>query len=156
MKRSLLAASALVLVLAGCGGSQRVPNGVTEIDIRVPGRISLRPDHPNPGISRRITEPSEVKRITGWFDSLKPPGKTSYGCAGGPALSVRFTFRSASGDELAKAYSAPAPAGPCDAIELSVGGQPEMFLVDSDQATPLIHRVQRMLGVKFHSDLFLG
>jgi hypothetical protein len=31
-----------------------------------------------------------------------------------------------------------------------------MFLVDSDQATPLIHHVQRMLGVKFHNDLFLG
>jgi hypothetical protein len=156
MKRSLLAASALVLVLAGCGGSQRVPNGVTEIDIRAPGRISLRPNHPNPGISRRVTDPSQVKRITGWFDSLKPPGKTSYGCAGGPALSVRFTFRSANGDEWAKAYSAPAPACPCDTIQFTAGGQPEMFLVDGNQATPLIHRVQRMLGVKFHDDLYLG
>ena len=31
-----------------------------------------------------------------------------------------------------------------------------MFLVDSNQATPLIRRVQRMLGVKFHDDLYLG
>ena len=156
MKRSLLAASALVLALAGCGGSQRVPNGVTEIDIRAPGRISLRPNHPNPGIARRVIDPSQVKRITGWFDSLRPPGRTSYLCAGGPALSVRFTFRSANGDELAKAYSAPARAGPCDTIEFTVGGQSEMFLVDSNQATPLIRRVQRMLGVKFHDDLYLG
>src|SRR5438093_1540410 len=86
MKRSLLAGSALVLVLAGCGGSQRVPKGVTEIDIRAPGRISLRPNHPNPGISRRVTDRSQVQQIITWFDSLKPPGKSSYGCAGGPRL----------------------------------------------------------------------
>jgi len=156
MKRLLLAGSALVLVLAGCGGSQRVPRGVSQIDVRAPGRVSLRPNHPNPGISRSITDPSQVKRITGWFDSLKPPGTTSYICAGGPALSVSFTFRSANGAELAKAYSPPAPAGPCDTIQFTAAGQPETFLVDSNQVTPLIHRVQRLLGVKFHNDGYLG
>lgn len=138
------------------GGSHRVPKGVSQIDIRAPGRISLKPNHPNPGISRRITDPAQVKLITSWFDSLKPPGETSYGCAGGPALSVRFAFRSANGRELAAAYSAPAPAGPCDTIQFTAGGQPETFLVDSDHATPLIHRVERMLGVKFHDDLYYG
>jgi hypothetical protein len=109
MKRLLLAVSALVFVLAGCGGSQRVPKGVTEIDVHAPGRISLRPKHPNPGISRKATDPSQVKQIVSWFGSLKPPGKTSYACAGGPAASVRFTFRSANGTALATANSPPVP-----------------------------------------------
>jgi hypothetical protein len=157
MKRLLIvAASALVLVLAACGGSQRVPKGVGEIDVRAPGRISQKPNHPNPGISRRVTDPSQVKDISRWFDSLKPPGKTSYGCAGGPAASVRFTFRSANGAELARAYSAPTAAGPCDPIHFTVDGQPEVFLVDTNQATPLIQQVQHLLGVKFHNDLYLG
>jgi hypothetical protein len=156
MKRLVLAASVLVLVLSACGGSQRVPKGVAEIDINAPGRISLHPGHRNPGISRRITDPSQVERIVNWFDSLKPPGKVSYLCAGGPALSVRFAFRSANGDELAKAYSAPVPAGPCDTIQFTVGRQPGSFLVDTNQATPMIHRVQRLLGVKFHDDLYYG
>jgi hypothetical protein len=165
-RRFLLASALLIAALATGltlglrptrgGLSARVPKGVTEINIRAPGRISLRPNHANPGISRSITDPSQVKRITGWFDSLQPPGKTSYVCAGGPAASVGFTFRSANGAELAKAYSAPAPAGPCDTIQFAVDGQREMFLVDSNRATPLIHRVQRLLRVKFHNDVYYG
>lgn len=169
MKGLLLAASGLVFVLAACGGSHRVPNGVNEIDIHSPGRlhlsthrshghVHLTPGHPSPVISRRVTDPSQVERITGWFDSLKPPGKVSYGCAGGPAESVRFTFRSANGEELATAYSAPERAGPCDTIGFIVGGQRkrETFLVDSTQGSPLIQRVESLLGVKFPDDLYLG
>jgi len=80
MKRLLLAASALVLVLAACGGSQRVPKRVSEIDIRtlVPDVRSVT-DRPRV-FSRSITDPSEVERIIGWFDALKPPGTTSIAC----------------------------------------------------------------------------
>jgi hypothetical protein len=168
MRRLLLATSALVFVLAACGGSQRVPKGVTEIDIHSPGplhlstrrshgRISLR-DHPSPVISLRVTDPSQVTRITSWFDSLQPPGKVSYGCAGGPAETVRFTFRSANGAELATAYSAPLRAGPCDTIGFIVGRQREReaFLVDSKQGPTLIDRVQGLLGVKFALTGYLG
>jgi hypothetical protein len=167
----LIAACALTLatsVVAGCGSSRRVPNGVSEIDIHTPGplhlsthrshgHVYLRPGRPSPVISRRVTDPSQVERIIGWSNSLKPPGKVSYGCAGGPAESVRFTFRSANGDELATAYSAPERAGPCDTIGFTVGGQRlrETFLIDS-RGPSMIHRVQRLLGVKFPDNLYLG
>ena len=169
MKCLLIASTPLVLVLAACGGGQRVPKGVSEIDIHSPGRLHLitqrshghvylRPGHPSPVISRRVTDPSQVERIAGWFNSLKPPGKVSYGCAGGPAEGVRFTFRSANGEELAMAYSAPERAAPCDPIGFIVGAQRERetFLVDGDQGSPLIHRVESLLGVKFPNDLYLG
>jgi hypothetical protein len=167
MRRLLLAASAVVLVLAACGGSQRVPKGVTEIDVHSPGPLHLSthrshghiyrsPGHPSPVIFRRVIDASQVERIDSWFDSLKSPGKASYGCAGGPALSVRFTFRSANGDEVATAYSAPVRAGHCDMIELAVAGQQETFFIDSSHGPSLIRRVQRLLGVKFPDDLYLG
>jgi hypothetical protein len=169
MRRLLLATSALVFVLAACGGGQRVPKGVTEIDIHSPGplhlskhrshgHVYLSPGHPSPVIVRRVTDPSQVTRITAWFDSLKPPGKVSYVCAGGPAETVRFTFRSANGDELATAYSAPLRAGHCDMIGFIVGAQRERetFLIDSSHGPSLIHRVQRLLRVKFPNNLYLG
>lgn len=159
----------LGMVVAGCGGSQRVPKGVTEIDIHSPGplhlsthrshgHVYLSPGHPSPVVVRRVTDPSQVTRITGWFDSLKPPGKVSYGCAGGPAETVRFTFRSANGDELATAYSAPLRANHCDMIGFIVGGQREreMFLIDSSHGPSFIRRVERLLGVKFPDNLYLG
>jgi hypothetical protein len=169
MRRLLLATSGLVFVLAACGAGQRVPKGVTEIDIHSPGplhlsthrshgHVYLSPGHPSPVILQRVTDPSQVRLITAWFDSLMPPGKVSYGCAGGPAETVRFTFRSANGDELATAYSAPLRADHCDMIGFIVGGQleKEKFLIDSSHGPSLIHRVQRLLGVKFSNDLYLG
>jgi hypothetical protein len=169
MRRLLLAASALVFVLAACGGSQRVPKGVTEIDVHSPGslhvsthrshgHVHLSLGHSSPAISLRVTDPSQVSRINSWFDSLKPPGKVSYGCAGGPAETVRFTFRSANGAELATAYSAPLRAGPCDTIGFIVGRQREReaFLVDSKQGPTLIDRVQGLLSVKFPLIGYLG
>jgi hypothetical protein len=169
MRRLLLAASALVFVLAACGGGQRVPKGVTEIDIHSPGPLHLSThrshghvfrssDHPSPVISIRVTDPSQVTRITSWFDSLEPPGNVSYGCAGGPAESVRFTFRSGNGAELATAYSAPLRAGPCDTIGFIVGGrrEREAFLVDGKHGPTLIDRVEGLLGVKFPLIGYLG
>jgi hypothetical protein len=169
MRRLLLATSALVFVLTACGGGQRVPKGVTEIDIHSPGplhlsthrshgHVYLSPGHHSPVIVRRVTDPSQVTRITAWFNSLRPPAKVSYACAGGPAETVRFTFRSVNGDALATAYSAPLRAGPCDTIGFIVGEQREgeTFLTDSSHGPSLIHRVQRLLGVKFPDDLYLG
>jgi len=150
MKRLLLAASALVLVLAACGGSQRVPKGVSEIDIRtlVPDVRSVT-DRPRV-FSRSITDPSEVERIIGWFDALKPPGTTSIACAGGLAANVTFTFRSADGAELAKANSPPAPTDACNPIHFfTLRGQQENFLVDNNQGPALIGRVKHLLGTRF-------
>ena len=141
MKRLLLAASALVLVLTACGGSQRVPKGVSEIDIRAPLRINLRPAPPQI-FSRSVTDPSQVKRIINSFDSLRLPGKPNYGCAGGLDTDVTLTFRSANGAELAKAYSPPAAAHYCDPIFLTVSGRRQTILIDSKGMT-LIGQMKR-------------
>jgi hypothetical protein len=150
MRCLLLAASPLVLVLAACAGGQRVPNGVSEIDIRAPVQLET-PRHPQPPkvFSRTVTNPSQVSRVVDWFDSLQPPGKTDYVCAGGLGASVRFTFRSANGAELARAYSPPAKAGPCDTIQFTPSGQQEAFLVDGNQGASLIGRLKRLLGPRF-------
>jgi hypothetical protein len=158
MKRLLLVASVLILVLAACGGSSRVPSGVSQIDIHylaTSRHVTNSPIHARP-VSRRVTDSSQVKSVIDWFDSLKPPGKTSYGCAGGPASEVTFTFRSANGAELAKAYSAALAAASCDPIHLTVHGQQETFLVDSNQKMALINRVGRLLGIKFRQHGYLG
>jgi hypothetical protein len=148
MKRLLLAAGALVFVLAACGGSQRVPKGVSEVDIRAPVRVTKNPNPPDI-FSRRITDPSQVKRIIGWFDSLQRLGNNNTFCAGGLAADVTFTFRSANGVDLAKAYSPPSVADTCDPIHFTTRGRQETFLVDGNQATPLIGRVRSLLGPRF-------
>ena len=154
MKRLLLAASCLVLMVAACGGSHRVPNGVSEIDIRAPGApLSLR--KPSPPVSRTVTDPSQVKRIIEWFDSLKP-GSTKTLCAGGLVANVTFTFRSTNAADLARANSPPAVAEDCQWIVFTTPGQQETLLVDSNQATPLIDRIQRLLGTKFKVSVYLG
>jgi hypothetical protein len=145
MKCVLFAASALVLVLAACGGGYRVPGGVAQIDVRQPGVVS-----------RSVTNLFQVDQIINWFDALKPPSKTKITCAGGPAMSVTFTFLSANGSKLARAYSAPFAAGPCDSIQFTAHGQRVMFLWDRDLRRPLIDRVQRLLGVKFGRGVYYG
>jgi hypothetical protein len=148
MRRLLLTASALAFVLAACGGSQRVPNGVSEIDIRAPVRITTSPEAPDI-FSRRVTDPAQVRRIIGWFDSLQQPGSNNTLCAGGLVADVTFTFRSANGVDLAKAFSPPAVAEACDTIQFSAHRLLETSLVDGNQATPLIGRVKRLLGPRF-------
>jgi hypothetical protein len=142
-----------------------MPKGVSEIDIRAPGRISPSRTHPAPMIPRSVTDPSQVSRIVGWFDALKPPGKTNYGCAGGLVANVTFTFRSANGAELARAYSPPAAADPCNPIHFTIRGQQETFLVDSNQPSTLSSRVprtafighvERLIGTKFRAYGYLG
>jgi hypothetical protein len=149
MKRLLLAASPLVLVLAACGGAHRLPKGVGEIDVRAPvGRPTRSPSLPQI-FSRRITDPAQVKSIVGWFDSLKRPGKSEIACAGGYSSDVTFTFRSLNGNELASANSPPARADDCNPIHLTLRGQQEAFLVDSGQGMALIGRIKRLFGPRF-------
>jgi hypothetical protein len=148
MKLLLLGASALLVVVAGCGGSQRVPKGVSEIDIRAPVRITHHNQKPRI-FSRRVTDPSQVARLVAWFDALKPAGGNSnIVCAGGLSADVTFIFRSASGAKLASAFAPPAPAGNCDPIHFDRPGRQEAFLVDG-RGKPLIRRVERLLGPGF-------
>lgn len=148
MKPLLVAASALVLVLAGCGDGQRAPKGVSKIDLRAPIRITHHNQHPRI-FSRRITDPSQVARFVAWFDALKPAGGNSnIVCAGGLSADVTFIFRSASGAKLASAVAPPAPAGNCDPIHFKLPGRQETLLVDG-RGMALIGRVKRLLGPGF-------
>ena len=67
----------------------------------------------------RVTDPSQVKQIVGWFNGLTASRPGSPLCAGGYALSMSLTFRSASGVALATANSSPLPTGSCDPISSS-------------------------------------
>jgi hypothetical protein len=147
----------LVLVLSACGGAHRVPEGVSEIDIRASVRQLTRPPSLPYIFSRRITDPSQVKRIIGWFNSLKRPGRGAVVCGGGYDANVTLTFRSPDGAALEIAHSPPARAGICDPIHLTIFGHHETVLVDSNQGMSLIDRFKRLLGRRFRPvGVYLG
>ncbi len=161
-------AAGLTLALRPAGSASTgawVPRGVEEIDVRAPSLRALP-------ISRHITAPSQVNRVVAWFNGLHRDPSTvrihgmQLGCAGGPAESVMFTFRDASGNVLAKAYSAPGVASYCDPIQFAVGAHRANFLIDGTSPNfligrvkgtkSLIGRVERLLGVKFPFAGYLG
>jgi hypothetical protein len=121
---------------AGAHGAW-IPQGVEEIDVKAPP------------ISRRITAPSEVKRVVVWFDELHRVREVKIhgiqlACAGGYAANVVFTFRGANGEELAKATGTPDVAWACGTIQFAAGAQPAAFLVDGNGAP---HDVTRAMSV---------
>jgi len=137
--------------------SRWVPQGVTEIDAHA-SNSPFGAGRASPPISLRVTDPDQVAQIAALFNGLTRNTHltATATCQGGPALTVGFTFRGASGDRLATANSAPAPTGRCDPIQLDVGAQPEKFLYDASRYHSLIRRVEQLLGVKFQLWLFYG
>src|SRR5262245_4534153 len=82
-----------------------VPAGVREIDIR---SLRLQPALRRAGarrVTRRVTNPREVARITRWFNALNVVQPHTYvaGCMLVLSVPVRFVFRSTSGATLASA-----------------------------------------------------
>jgi hypothetical protein len=118
-----------------------IPASVHEIDIA------------NSAVSRRVTSPAQVARIIQWFDALNivQPGSQVLGCPLILASKVTFTFRSASGAELAKAAAFSQPADGCDPIEFTIRGHRQTPLIDSalGEGKAFVDRVQRLLGVRF-------
>jgi hypothetical protein len=163
-------------------GAVWLPHGVREIDIRsqtfASHPHSLRhPFSPRPPLSLRITDPSEVARIAGWFNALvRSPREVrlsdgaTVACVNGIPATVEFTFRGASGKKLATANSTPGMAWYCAAIQFTAGAHRAAFLLDRftlgvdpsklsgrDEANSFIGRVQELLGVKFQqSPVILG
>jgi hypothetical protein len=124
-----------------------VPAGVEEIDVRAPN---------SPPVSLRVTDPSQVKQIVGWFNGLTANRPGSSGCAGGYAPNVSFTFRGASGRALATAYSSPLPTGSCDPIYFKAGAKPHASLFDPNDASSFITRVRQLLGISRTSAQYRG
>ncbi|HLX32821.1 MAG TPA: hypothetical protein VKR79_08655 [Gaiellaceae bacterium] len=116
---------------------ERVPAGVTEIDVRAPK------------VSRHVTGPAKVATIVRWFDALpiSPPGVV-LPCPLVIGPKIEFVFRSASGARLASA-SAPSlgKAWICDAIAFSIHGHRQTALVDAQRGHGFVYRVQHLLGV---------
>jgi len=143
---------AFLLALQPGSHSGWVSQGVAEIDIR------------GGGVSQRVIDPSQVSQMVAWFNDLKRNTKLSplhngqhYLCAGGYALNVTFTFRSASGAELATANSAPLRAASyCSPVLLNRAGQPQTYLVDRNSANGFVGRVGRLVGVKFRGLVYNG
>ena len=118
-----------------------VPAGVREIDIA------------NRAASQQITDPAKVARIVRWFDALNivQPGIGPVHCALLLASKVTFTFRSATGEMVAKAIAPSVPASGCNPIEFTIHGRRQTPLIDSTPGggRAFIERVQRLLGVRF-------
>jgi hypothetical protein len=135
---AVLAQLLVTLVLVGHPGT-RVPPGVQTIEIRSPDRVV------------RVTERRRVRRIERWLDAL-PAAKTgTYYCpmiirAGTPT--VRFAFRAANGNVLARASMLDGfkgHSGPCNPIVFSLPPHPGRPLTGGR----FLLRVQRLLDVRF-------
>jgi hypothetical protein len=117
---------------------------VHEIDVQA--AIPTRGASP---ISLRVTEPSQVERIIGWFDTLEPPSRNGPLCA--MILRPRnmiFRFRAANGKELATMTSTAAGASYCDPFFLTIGAR-HVPLVDRNGARPFLSNVEQLLGIHF-------
>jgi hypothetical protein len=121
--------------------SEKVPSRVREI--RLTSASLGRP----PIVALTVTNPVQVRRIISWFDAL---GVVQPGVLGCPVLGngpiVTFSFRSASGVQLARAsvLDLEGMSGPCNAIDFSIGGHRQAPLVGGE----FLKRIQRLLGVR--------
>lgn len=131
-----------------------IPAGVAEVDLHSPNPTA-------PPISLRVTDPSQVKQIVGWFNGLASH-RHGGACLGGYAATVSITFRSATGAALAAAHSSPLPAGYCDPISFRAGAKPGALLYDPNGArdpngtTSFITRVRDILGLSRMFEVYRG
>ncbi len=140
-------AVAVPLALRPSGGYPAgwIPQGVQEIEVSSLTRLaSGKPAVP----AIRITDPSKVNQVIGWFDALVTARVTTAGCQGGAVANMTFTFRSANGRPLGTANSNPYGASGCSPTYLTAGTQ-SVSLMDGTDEDPFVGRVARLLGVKF-------
>jgi hypothetical protein len=122
------------------------PRSPTEVVPATVRRIGIRSTH-----VWRVRSPAKVAQIVRWFDALyvAQPDTFPLSCPYIGAIPVEFTFRSASGTELASATVPNGASSSCNRIQFMIGATPQTDLVDS---TPLnghsfARRVARLLGI---------
>ena len=143
---ALVAVTALVIALTDSRGGSRLPRGVSEIDVTAAVGHSLDQSQVR---TWRITEPAQVKRVIGWFNSLKQV-EPSISRSGRCYADVEtFTFRSSNGSELGTAGVPPGRADPCSPANIVIGRGEASFFVEKASGKALIDRAKDLLGARF-------
>lgn len=128
-------------------GGEQIPNRARVLTVTV-GR-----SHHRPSASRTVTNRVQVHRIAAMINRLQTEQPEAINCPSYPPrpLVVTFTFRArVHSGVLARARE------PADATEPTTPCDPMTLVIEDRRWTPLlggaavVHRVQRMLGVKLH------
>ena len=145
MKRLLLPASALVLVVTVCGAGAEPAPQPADGGGRVPAATRVVAVHA-PGWSRTVASPAKIARIVRWFDRLRPlqHGK-GVACPLVLRPEIRLSFRGAGGIRLAYARVPTPVAGICDPIAFRIRGKAWKSLVDRPSDESLARRLDRLL-----------
>jgi hypothetical protein len=145
MKRLLLPASALVLVVTACGAGAKPAPQAADGGGRVPAATRTVVVHA-PTWSRTVTNPAKVARIVRWFDRLRPlrHGK-GVACPLVLRPEIAISFRGAGGAQLAYARVPRSVAGICDPIGFRVAGKAAESLIDRFSGQSLARRLDRLL-----------
>jgi len=127
-----------------------LPASVAEVDIHSVPQAWMRHWGVR-SVSRHVTNPRDVALIVGWFNDLNVVQPNTYADCLGLSATAQYTFRSASGAQVASAAVPSVGASSCAPIQFTLNGRQEPSLVDS---TPLgghgfVYRMQRLLGVRF-------
>ncbi|HEY2310675.1 MAG TPA: hypothetical protein VGH46_06130 [Gaiellaceae bacterium] len=135
--RTIVRLDAKVLWIYPRSQSERVPAATREIVVT------------SPKVSREVTDPATVARISRWFDALpiSPPG-IAIACPLALAQSIGISFRNAHGAWLAQAEAPPTSANICDTIAFQIDGHTEKPLIDSGVGDSFVRRLQQLLGVR--------
>jgi hypothetical protein len=117
--------------------SERVPAGVHEVDVTSAGLDG------SAKLTGSITSPAKVRRVIARIDALPVVQPVSYGCpnlSADGARRVSLSFRTRTGARaLARAtyiaYAGMQVSGPCNPIDFSIRGRPQVPLTGADLAT---------------------
>jgi hypothetical protein len=145
MKRLLLPAGALVLVVIACGAGAKPAPQAADSGGRVPAATRTVVVHA-PTWSRTVTSPAKVARIVRWFDGLRAlrHGK-GVACPLVLRPEIAVSFRGAGRAQLAYAR-VPTPAdGICDPIGFRIAGKAAKSLIDRPSGESLARRLDRLL-----------
>jgi hypothetical protein len=121
---------------------ERVPAGVTEIDLKTPR------------VSRHVHDRTQISKIVRWFDALNivQPGTEAIWCPLALVPNMKLAFRSGSGAVLARSTGPAGTASACDWIEFSIGGHRQTALIDGfRRRRSFAYRLQRLLALRLVS-----
>lgn len=121
---------------------EKVPSGVHEVDI-----TSAFPPHP-PRMAVSVVDPAQVREIIGWIDAMPVVQPAAYSCpmlGNGPIVTLDFRTRSRALLARASVLDFEGISGPCNAVHLSIGGQPKTPLIGGS----FLRKLQRLLNLHF-------